>query len=236
VSPELQRRPAGCDTTTCDDADVRPSPSTPTAGRPRSGARRLPAATAREEILDAAAELFARRGYAATSTRLIAETVGIRQASLYYHFANKEQILAELLEATVRPSLAYAEELAGRDLDPATVLHELVKYDVGVLLGARWNVGILYALPEITTEPFTRFRHERERLRLAYRHLTAAAVADGVDDPDITGDLVFGLVESVIEMRRDVPALAPPEQLQRAVAAAALRLVGVTAERPDRRP
>ena len=55
----------------------------------------------REEILAAAAGLFAERGYAATSTRLIADTVGIRQASLYYHFANKEQILSgfELLPA-----------------------------------------------------------------------------------------------------------------------------------------
>ncbi|MET8152918.1 TetR/AcrR family transcriptional regulator [Actinoplanes sp. NPDC049668] len=211
---------------------MSPSPSTPTAGRPRSGARRLPDATAREEILDAAAELFVQRGYAATSTRLIAETVGIRQASLYYHFANKEQILAELLEATVRPTLTHAEELAGQDLDPAAALHDLVEYDVGVLLGARWNVGILYALPEVATEPFTRFRHEREQLRRTYRTLAAAAATGGIDDPDIVGDLVFGLVESVIEMRRELPTLAPPERLQRAVTAAALRLVGATANRP----
>ncbi|GID91128.1 TetR/AcrR family transcriptional regulator [Amorphoplanes digitatis] len=211
---------------------MSPSPSTPTAGRPRSGARRLPDATAREEILDAAAELFVRRGYAATSTRLIAETVGIRQASLYYHFANKEQILAELLEATVRPTLTHAEELAGQDPDPAAALHDLVKYDVGVLLGARWNVGILYALPEVATEPFTRFRRERERLRLTYRTLAAAAAAADIDDTDIIGDLVFGLVESVIEMRRELPDLAPPEKLQRAVTAAALRLVGAATNRP----
>ena len=208
------------------------SPSPPTAGRPRSGARRLPAATAREEILDAAAELFAERGYAATSTRLIAETVGIRQASLYYHFASKEQILAELLEDTVRPSLAYAEQLAGRPGEPAAALHDLVVYDVGVLLGARWNIGMLYALPEIATEPFARFRHDREQLRRDYRRLAdAAAPADAGDPgrtgyPGLRGDLVFGLVESVIVMRRDLPGRAPAEALQRAVAAAALRIVG----------
>ncbi|WP_285559889.1 TetR/AcrR family transcriptional regulator [Actinoplanes regularis] len=206
-------------------------PSTPTAGRPRSGTRRLPAATAREEILDAAAELFAQRGYTATSTRLIAEAVGIRQASLYYHFANKEQILAELLEATVRPSLAYAGELSKKDLPAAVALRELVKYDVGVLLGARWNIGVLYALPEIATEPFTHFRGERERLRLAYRRLAAAAASDRIGDPDVAGDLVFGLVESVIGMRRDLPVLSSAEQLQRTVAAAALRLLGADDDR-----
>ncbi|GAA1617151.1 helix-turn-helix domain-containing protein [Catellatospora bangladeshensis] len=205
---------------------MKPQPAS--VGRPRSGARRLPAASAREEILDAAAELFAQRGYAATSTRLIAEAVGIRQASLYYHFDSKEHILAELLEATVRPSLDYAAELERQGAAPAAALHALVTYDVGVLLTARWNVGILYALPEVATEPFNRFRAERERLRQAYRALAAAAAAGGGDG--FLGDLVLGLVESVIGMRRDLP-VAPAEQLQRAVAAAALRIVA--ADPPD---
>ncbi|MBB4741745.1 AcrR family transcriptional regulator [Actinoplanes octamycinicus] len=191
--------------------------SSPTAsvGRPRSGARRLPTGSARDEILDAAAELFAERGYAATSTRMIAEMVGVRQASLYYHFKTKEQILAELLESTVRPSVDYASSLPEQGLDPAEALRALVRYDVGVLLGARWNAGILYALPEIATEPFTRFRAERERLRLAYRRLAGG---------DVPGDLVLGLVESVIGMRRDLATLPPHEELQEAVATAALRL------------
>lgn len=190
------------------------APSAASVGRPRSGARRLPAATAREEILDAAAELFAQRGYAATSTRSIAERVGIRQASLYYHFDNKEQILAELLEATVRPSLAHASSLGS--LAPAEALESLVRFDVGLLLTSRWNIGILYALPEIASEPFARFRRERDELRAAYRRLTGV---------EVTGDLVFGLVESVIGMRRDLPDLPPVESLQATVAAAALRII-----------
>jgi AcrR family transcriptional regulator len=205
----------------CDDAGVTSSPPAG-VGRPRSGARRLPRGTAREEILDAAAELFAERGYAATSTRLIAERVGVRQASLYYHFDSKERILAELLEATVRPSLAYAADLAARDLTPAAALHALVRYDVAVLLEARWNIGILYALPEIATEPFTSFRRDREELRRAYRRFAAFAPDGG----DVTGDLVLGLVESVIGMRRDITTLPPTAALQDIVAAAALRLAG----------
>jgi AcrR family transcriptional regulator len=209
----------------CDDAGVSSSPAP--VGRPRSGARRLPTGTAREEILDAAAELFAGRGYAATSTRMIAEMVGVRQASLYYHFDTKEQILAELLESTVRPSLDYAGRLSEQGLSPAATLQALVSYDVGVLLGARWNVGILYALPEIAAEPFAPFRAEREQLRLVYRRLGAAASGGRTPDAEVTGDLVFGLVESVIGMRRDLPVLPPHDRLQRAVATAALHLIGM---------
>ncbi|GLY05371.1 MULTISPECIES: TetR/AcrR family transcriptional regulator [Actinoplanes] len=195
------------------------------AGRPRSGARRLPSASAREEILDAAAELFARHGYAATSTRMIAEMVGVRQASLYYHFTMKEQILADLLESTVRPSLEFAAALEKRGLPPGEALRELVEYDVGVLLGARWNVGVLYALPETASEPFHRFRAERDQLRGVYRTLTAQATTRPQGEAAVLGDLVFGLVESVIGMRRDLPDRPAPDQLRLSVAAAALRMI-----------
>jgi hypothetical protein len=43
----------------------------------------------------------------------------------------------------------------------------------------------------------------------------------------VTGDLVLGLVESVIGMRRDLAELPDPEDLARTVADAALRLLGV---------
>src|SRR5690606_3245917 len=92
---------------TCEDADV----TTAGPGRPRLRPRRRPGSTARAEILDAAAELFTSRGFAATSTRLIAEAVGIRQASLYNHFTTKNDILVALLEDTIEPALDFAEAL-----------------------------------------------------------------------------------------------------------------------------
>ncbi len=47
----------------------------------------------REEIIEAALELFSVNGYEATSTSQLADAVGIRKASLYSHFANKQEIL-----------------------------------------------------------------------------------------------------------------------------------------------
>ena len=52
----------------------------------------------KEEILDAALELFSVNGYEATSISQIAEAVGIRKASLYSHYANKQEILDSVVE------------------------------------------------------------------------------------------------------------------------------------------
>ena len=55
----------------------------------------------KQEILDAALELFSVQGYEATSISQLAEAVGIRKASLYSHFENKQAILDALMQATL---------------------------------------------------------------------------------------------------------------------------------------
>ena len=52
----------------------------------------------RDHILIVALELFATKGFGATSIREVAEKVGITKSSIYGHFANKEQILESLME------------------------------------------------------------------------------------------------------------------------------------------
>ncbi len=53
--------------------------------------------TTRERILSIAADMFIERGYVESPLSAIAQAVGITKASLYYHFASKEQMLQELV-------------------------------------------------------------------------------------------------------------------------------------------
>ena len=55
--------------------------------------------SARQRILDAAAGLLSERGYGETSLRLLASEVGIKAASVYYHFDSKEALYTEVLQA-----------------------------------------------------------------------------------------------------------------------------------------
>lgn len=197
-------------------------------GRARSIPRQRQDVSARDEILEAAAGLFSEHGYAATSTRSIALAVGIKQASLYYHFANKEDILAGLLEGTVQPSLSFATRLGRSGQPPQVQLYALTRFDVELLLSGRWNVGALYQLPEVRADRFTGFRRERGRLREAYGRRIVAGIRDQVfhhvESPKVITKLVFALAESVIAMRGDYP-IPDPLPLANTVAAACLRLL-----------
>lgn len=68
-----------------------------TSGGQGRGTRRPASSARRDEILRVAAEVFARRGVAATTVREIADAVGILSGSLYHHFDSKESMVDEIL-------------------------------------------------------------------------------------------------------------------------------------------
>jgi len=199
-------------------------------GRPRHDpASGLAGATAREQILDAAAALFAERGFAATTTRLIAERVGIRQASLYYHFAGKDELLIELLTTSVRPSLdavARIEALVPGDASAAAALYLLALIDVETLSRTPHNIGTLYLLPEVQHERYDSFRAERQELQDAYGRLGARAASPEVlagASAERLGELLIQVTEVVIQLRR---TREPDGADAQAIAASCLRLCG----------
>jgi AcrR family transcriptional regulator len=173
------------------------------AGRPRLRPASNAGVPPREEILDAAAGLFVSQGLAATTTRQIAAQVGIRQASLYYYFAGKDEILLELLTQSVRPSLQVAATLEASSRDePAAGLYALALTDVQTLTRAPHNIAMLYLMPEVQGEEFASFRAERDQLQAAYGRLGRAAAPSAGLDESLVATLIMQVVESVIQLRR----------------------------------
>lgn len=66
----------------------------------------------RERILDAATELFSTRGYAGAGVDRLAERSGIAKTAIYYHFGNKEGLLAAVLERAAGQWIEGIEQAA----------------------------------------------------------------------------------------------------------------------------
>ena len=69
-------------------------------------------------MLDAAAALFAQKGYQAASIRDIVKVAGMLPGSLYYHFANKDALLTAVYGEGVRRISAAVEAAVARQTDP----------------------------------------------------------------------------------------------------------------------
>jgi len=180
----------------------------------------------RDQILDVCARLFTQYGYAATSTRDIARAVGIRQASLYYHFAGKPGILEELLARTVRPTLDQLDriEKVAEEHGAASALYALVMIDTGTLAEAPHNCGRLPQFPDVSSlEEAKPYRLIHRDLVIAYERLGAR-----VAGLEVNGILLEHLVSVVVRFRDDGDPIL--DTTRHAVAASALRHCGATAD------
>ncbi len=81
----------------------------------------------RRDILLAAAEVFARRGYAAATLAELADAAGFAAPSLYRYFESKEQIFRSLVELMVRELDATFEEPVDRGRPLAARLEALLR-------------------------------------------------------------------------------------------------------------
>src|SRR3954471_15479210 len=88
-------------------------------GRPKNSEGR----DTRQDILDAALDLFAENGFFGTSMREIARAVGVRESALYHHFTSKEALFEALMNE------AAMEAIAGI----ATVFEQSVQEDLRTL-------------------------------------------------------------------------------------------------------
>jgi TetR/AcrR family transcriptional regulator len=78
----------------------------------------------REGILDAAEDLFAKRGFAATSIRAIADRVDVNAAMVHYYFGSKKKLLRAVMERVLEP---MAGALAGVDERGGVPIRELTR-------------------------------------------------------------------------------------------------------------
>jgi AcrR family transcriptional regulator len=82
----------------------------------RSQAER--SATTRGALVQAARQLFARDGYAATGREAIVERAGVTRGALYHHFADKERLFQAVFEELEREVMARVAQAAAAGTGP----------------------------------------------------------------------------------------------------------------------
>ena len=81
----------------------------------------------RADMVSIAAELFAQKGYRATTVREIADAAGILSGSLYHHFDSKESIGDEILSGFINEVLADYRDALESAPDPKAALEQIVR-------------------------------------------------------------------------------------------------------------
>ena len=174
-----------------------------------------PTPTRREQILAAAAELFARHGFHGVGIDDIGSAVGISGPALYRHFRSKDAMLGEMLTSISEELLAGGQDRAGQ-------LAELVRFQVDFALDNPALITVQERNLGNLTDP------DRRRVRALQRRYVEVWVAairaavPGTPEPTAraSAHAVFGLINSTPHSRH--LGRAEMAELLRGMALAAL--------------
>jgi TetR/AcrR family transcriptional regulator, mexJK operon transcriptional repressor len=173
----------------------------------RSEREEAPAASKAESILAAAKRTFLQSGFGAVSMDAIAREAGVSKATVYAHFAGKEELFGAVIE---RECEHYLAGFSAGELDPVDVraslttlgcrfLDLLLSPDAialhRIILG---EVGRFPALGEV----FWRAGPERNLAQIEFFLRAAAAAGSlGIADTRLAAEQFVGLVRGEIQLR-----------------------------------
>jgi AcrR family transcriptional regulator len=150
-------------------------------------------AVRRAELLAAAAEVFAERGYSATTVREVAEAAGILGGSLYYHFDSKESMVEEILSTFLDDMWAGFERVLAAGLGARQTLEALITESFRCIDVHRNAVVIYQKESRYLAASWERFGYLAESWR-RHEEMWLALLERGAADGEFRSDLDRALV------------------------------------------
>jgi TetR/AcrR family transcriptional regulator, cholesterol catabolism regulator len=154
----------------------------------------------RAEVLAAAAELFASRGYAATTVREVAEAAGMLGGSLYYHFDSKESMVDEILSGFLTDMWADYDRVTSAGLGPADTFRELINSSFRSLDRHRPAV-VIYQKESQHLGQSPRFSYltdSQRKFREMWLKVLDTGVLEGVFRADLDTGLVYRFIRDTV--------------------------------------
>jgi len=145
----------------------------------------------REQILDGASRVFARKGLTGTRIAHIATEGEMSQGLIFRYFASKEEVFAAVIEKALRSATGLTQAALQQPCSPLEKLRWLLRvYFEGMWRKPEYVLVVLHALNSETTPPQVRelALEESQRTLQLYRRLIVEGQAAGEiveDDPDM---------------------------------------------------
>jgi TetR/AcrR family transcriptional regulator len=177
----------------------------PTAASRREERRLLQQDVSRQHLLDAAEEVFGRKGFHETTLREIAERAGYSVGSVYSFFESKDDLFKQIFVRRGEEFMPAMEELLGDDeRDPLEQLHDLVDFEIGFFrqhphfgrLYLRYSSAVLQAADRDIDQVMRERYDEAMRLQASLLERGQASGAFRPGDPVVLARLFSGLMSA----------------------------------------
>lgn len=175
----------------------------------------------RAELLRAAARLFREKGYDATTIRDIANAVGMRSGSPFYHFKSKQEMLKAVMSEGLQQSLAALEAVAARHMPPRDKLRALIRAHLSTILEPRADFipVLLYDWRALDQESRVEVIAVKDRYEHIWQECLSEAKHAGLlrRDGKVERLLMFGAMNWIVQWYRPGGGLSIDEIADRAL-------------------
>ncbi|HEY9068340.1 MAG TPA: TetR/AcrR family transcriptional regulator [Burkholderiaceae bacterium] len=153
----------------------------------------------RADLVRVAAKLFREKGFDGTTIRDIADAVGMRSGSPFYHFANKHELLMAVMEEGLRLGLERTHDVLRDDaLPPVERFRQLVRVHYGILhdTGSDFIPVMLYDWRSLPAHYRRRIIDLKDRYDTIWQQTLAALHGEGRlrADPKLARLMILGAI------------------------------------------
>jgi AcrR family transcriptional regulator len=126
----------------------------------------------RRDVLLAAVDLFARKGYKSVSVREIAQSVGVLGGSLYHHIKSKEELFLEVHGEVMRVARAHIQAAVEQEIDPWERLRVACRVHLQIhLRPASFTMPLMDDLSVVSRQLRKRLVAQRDQFERLFRDL-----------------------------------------------------------------
>ena len=167
-------------------------------------------------IVSAAAELFARNGFGASSLDDIAAALGATKGALYYHIKNKEEILRLIFLTVLTASEEPLSRLVKADLPPTEKLRRAIEHQASTATDRSPAMTVFFHEQAHLTGPFAKEILLRKK---AYAHYFEQIIIEGQEmgafqsdiDPRLATFGLLGMCNSLSQWYRSEGPFSPAQ-------------------------
>ena len=157
----------------------------------------------RKRLQRTIAHLFAEKGYHAASMRDIARHLHMNQASLYYYFENKEEILFALMNDAMDQALRTLEQICASEISPEEKLNRVLRFYTSYYAGDQHLLVLLVNEMDALNQEYRDILIRKQRRYL----LLFTSILEDLDaqgqmkqiPPEVASFAFFGMVHYTIK-------------------------------------
>ena len=156
----------------------------------------------REDILEAAAQVFRQKGFHGASMQDIARAVNLQKPSLYHHVSSKQEILLALLDRALELLMERISTISNQDISADQKLQQMIRAYLQILAeNTDLSAVLLFEHRSLERKQHARHVPNRDKFEALWRDVIEEGVTAKrfvCDDPALATRAILGILNWTI--------------------------------------